>query len=226
MMFDPEVTTVHTLNLRFTDGMDNYTDLDGLEWKDVRSMVVGGLEDRVYSGHPEVYNITIDGEPLTTVTYSVPGTYGFSIEGNYEYNTIGVQSVEFTLDKGQSAVTVDVPDDVAYDELPHGATVTVTAGDGDLTVTYIKVGTDVVLTEAPTEPGVYVVVVEVAETDYYYGYEGSFGPYEIYATTTGVEELTVSTQDNGAWYTIDGRRVVAPVERGIYIHNGKKYIVK
>ena len=39
-------------------------------------------------------------------------------------------------------------------------------------------------------------------------------------------ELNLDT-DNGAWYTIDGRRLNAePTAKGVYIHNGQKMIIK
>ena len=70
------------------------------------------------------------------------------------------------------------------------------------------------------------MIVEVPETDYYYGLEAdSYGQFQIYRKSTAVEELTIN-EDNGAWYTIEGIRVNAPSQRGIYIHNGKKYVVK
>ena len=226
MYFDPDITDTHTLKLRFTNGLGSYADLEGLEWEDVRSVDVGGLNDRVYSGQPEVYIVTLNGVPYTTLTYTVPGDYDFTITGVYEANTIGIQTVDFTLDKGVPQVTVVVPDDVEFDNNAHGATVTVVAG-GDATVTYVNAATGEILTEAPSAIGIYLVVVEVAENDYYYGMEPTvYGQFEIYATETGVNELTVVGEDNGAWYTIDGRRVVAPIAPGLYIHNGKKYIVK
>ena len=43
---------------------------------------------------------------------------------------------------------------------------------------------------------------------------------------TAVDEISVNNEENGAWYTIDGRRISAPSQPGIYIRNGKKYIVK
>lgn len=42
--------------------------------------------------------------------------------------------------------------------------------------------------------------------------------------TTGIDTVTTNTTD-GAYYTIDGRRVENP-QSGLYIHNGKKVIVK
>ena len=231
MEFNSDITDLHTLELRFTLGMGNYTDLDGLEWEDVRSIDLSVAPgEHVYNGEPQIFNVTVGGVIDYTLgengEYINAGEYPWGIYGVYEMNTIGVNEVILFVDKAASAVTVDPLEDVEWDGNPHGANVTVIAGDGELTVTYIKVGTDIVLTEAPTDEGVYMVVVNVAGTNNYYGYENSYGPYEIYGTTTGVEELTINTEGNGAWYTIDGRRVVAPAQPGLYIHNGKKYIVK
>ena len=109
----------------------------------------------------------------------------------------------------------------------HGATVTVITGDGEVTVTYVNVATGAQSTEAPTEVGQYAVIVEMAETANYEGIPAtSYGQFEIYDKHTGVEEISIASEDKGAWYTIDGRRVAAPTQRGLYIHNGKKVIVK
>ena len=49
-----------------------------------------------------------------------------------------------------------------------------------------------------------------------------------YQTTSGIETITTHTQtNNNAWYTLDGRRLITePTQKGLYIHNGKKIIVK
>ena len=147
MFFDPEVTDVHTLQLRFTDGLGNYVNLNGLEWVDVRSYTV---EDVIptfpYDGSPKTFEVIVNGEPVLIGgdgQYVNPGTYTVVVaEGEYDENTIGMLTITFAIEN-----------------------------------------------------------------------------------TTGVEEITVVKED-GAWYTIDGHRVVAPTAPGIYIHNGKKYIVK
>jgi uncharacterized protein YlzI (FlbEa/FlbD family) len=42
-----------------------------------------------------------------------------------------------------------------------------------------------------------------------------------------VETITVDGNDEGKWYSLDGRQLQQqPVEKGIYLKNGKKYIVK
>ena len=227
MMFDENERELHTLELRFTLGMGNYTEIPGLEWEDVRSfeLTVDDAE-RVYNGEPQTFTITVGGLIDYEVQYTDAGEYTFGIYGDYYMETIGKNEVTLTIDKAQSAVNVVLPEDAEYDELPHAATVTVTAGDGALTVTYIKVGATAGSEQAPTEVGVYYVIVEVAETQNYEGFEGTYGPFEIYDTETAVNELSIVTEDNAAWYTVDGRRVAAPTAPGLYIHNGKKYIVK
>jgi hypothetical protein len=46
---------------------------------------------------------------------------------------------------------------------------------------------------------------------------------EIISTT----DFTDYTDYAGAWYTLDGRKLDAkPTKRGVYIHHGKKIVVK
>ena len=92
----------------------------------------------------------------------------------------------------------------------------------------MNMGTGEILTTAPTDIGIYAVIVTVSDGQYYYGIpETIYGEFAIYSgESTSVSEINAATQDNGAWYTIDGRRVAAPTQPGIYIHNGRKYIVK
>ena len=42
---------------------------------------------------------------------------------------------------------------------------------------------------------------------------------------TGIENVKNATVEDGAWYTISGQRVAQPT-KGLYIHNGKKVIIK
>lgn len=45
--------------------------------------------------------------------------------------------------------------------------------------------------------------------------------------TTGINGVsTIKAEDQDAWYTISGVRVSKPTQHGVYIHNGKKYIVR
>lgn len=44
---------------------------------------------------------------------------------------------------------------------------------------------------------------------------------------TGVDNITIDRQDNGAWYTLDGRQLTKkPATKGLYIHSGRKVAIK
>ncbi len=43
--------------------------------------------------------------------------------------------------------------------------------------------------------------------------------------TTAIQGVTTATTADDAWYTLQGVRVAQPT-RGLYIHNGKKVVVK
>jgi hypothetical protein len=43
--------------------------------------------------------------------------------------------------------------------------------------------------------------------------------------STGIQTLNAETQTEGAWYTLQGVRVAQPT-KGVFIHNGKKVVVK
>ena len=45
--------------------------------------------------------------------------------------------------------------------------------------------------------------------------------------TTGIEPLSISPEGESAWYSIDGRKLQSkPTTKGMYIHNGRKEVVK
>ena len=50
--------------------------------------------------------------------------------------------------------------------------------------------------------------------------------FDFNGTTTAIDDVTVSGMEDGAWYTISGLRVNRPAAKGVYIHNGRKVIVK
>lgn len=43
---------------------------------------------------------------------------------------------------------------------------------------------------------------------------------------TAIKSVDAVKADGDAWYTINGQRISTPTEKGIYIHNGKKVVVK
>lgn len=50
--------------------------------------------------------------------------------------------------------------------------------------------------------------------------------FDFNGTTTAIDKVTVSGMEDGAWYTISGIRINRPAAKGVYIHNGRKVIVK
>lgn len=50
--------------------------------------------------------------------------------------------------------------------------------------------------------------------------------FDFNGTTTAIDNVTVSGMEDGTWYTISGIRVNRPAAKGVYIHNGRKVIVK
>ena len=43
---------------------------------------------------------------------------------------------------------------------------------------------------------------------------------------TAIERVNAAKIDNAAWYTINGQRVDRPTQKGLYIHNGHKVVIK
>ena len=43
---------------------------------------------------------------------------------------------------------------------------------------------------------------------------------------TGISEASTDSRHDGSWYTIEGRRIAQPTEKGIYIHGNRKVVVK
>ena len=142
------------------------------------------------------------------------------------YGTDDNFNIIVNIDKAPCQYEVILPfEKIEYDGEAHGATVIVPEGSGDVTIIYENAISGERTTEEPVEPGLYDVYIIITEGEYYYGIdETNVGQFEITAPETAVEELSTSTMDNGAWYTIDGRRVAAPTN-GVYIHNGKKYVI-
>ena len=50
--------------------------------------------------------------------------------------------------------------------------------------------------------------------------------FDFNGTTTAIDNVTISGMEDGTWYTISGLRVNRPAAKGVYIHNGRKVIVK
>ena len=47
-----------------------------------------------------------------------------------------------------------------------------------------------------------------------------------YSEDSGITAASLTSLSQSKWYTLDGRRVVNPTRKGIYIYNGRKVVVK
>lgn len=43
---------------------------------------------------------------------------------------------------------------------------------------------------------------------------------------TGISTIGLTEEDNDAWYNLNGQRIDTPTRKGLFIHNGKKVVVK
>ena len=200
-------------------------------------------EDCVYDGEAHAATVVlVKGDGVLTVTYVkntrdgeastdapvVPGTYSVVVKVTETDHYYGLEETigSFTIDKAPCVYEVIVPESVEHDGEGHPATVIVTQG-GEPIVTYLNTVSDKISADDPVDIGEYYVIVEIPETDLYYGLPSTmFGPFEIYDGATSLQEMNAAREGDNAWYTIQGIRVPAPTAPGIYIHNGKKYIVK
>ena len=46
--------------------------------------------------------------------------------------------------------------------------------------------------------------------------------------TSGINSITADKlqKSEGAWYSVNGQRIAKPTQKGLYIHNGKKVVIK
>ena len=60
-------------------------------------------------------------------------------------------------------------------------------------------------------------------------YGQTAGVQIVKSNDTAISSLkvqTATTATEGSYYNISGVRVAAPAKKGIYIHNGRKFVVK
>lgn len=103
--------------------------------------------------------------------------------------------------------------------------------NGETTCTFTKEPTFIikdkdgnVVTSFTTE-GLYHVYVDGAEAkNYEFDCEGGY--VMVYKDAAGIEEVNSEETDNEPYYTLGGVKVMKPAKGGIYIHKGKKVIIK
>ena len=188
------------------------------------------LEEAYGSGAVAKYlsNVTTDGAAATL--HFTPEEKG-GIEANKAY--LLYLTADVTEAKTFSGVTLQ----------PAGTcTTTVRADNGDdytfqgilaptkLTTTDTQyflnsAGTDFVLpinnTNAMKATRAYITVPAASGSA-----QGRQYSFDFNGTTTAIDNVNVSGMEDGAWYTISGIRINRPAAKGVYIHNGRKVIVK
>jgi len=51
----------------------------------------------------------------------------------------------------------------------------------------------------------------------------------IFAETTGIKDNnreTITNNRDGQWFTLGGQRIDKPTRKGLYIHNGRKVVIR
>ena len=188
------------------------------------------LEEAYGSGAVAKYlsDVTTDG---AAVTLHFAPENGGGIEANKAY--LLYLTADVTEAKTFSGVTLQPAGD---------CTTTVTAADGgDYTFQGILApttlatndtqyflnsdGTAFVLPRADSSPmkatRAYIIVPTPAGSA-----QGRQYSFDFNGTTTAIDNVNVSGMEDGAWYTISGIRINRPAAKGVYIHNGRKVIVK
>ena len=213
--FNPDVADIHTLKLRIVDNQGNDTYLTDLnkEWEDVRSIdLTANPETQYYDGTPKTFVVSIGGAIDYTLgengEYVEPGTYDFSIYGDYDMETIGINTVEFSIVRRQAGLNVQVPEDCVYDGEEHPATATCD-GDGTVIITY-KDAEGNISADAPVMPGTYEVFVEVTDGETTDGIENaSYGSFTISKKEPALvvvvpEDCVYDGEEHPATVTYDG----------------------
>ena len=144
--------------------------------------------------------ITLHEIPANTVIPAGTGILVKAQAGNHDF--IVTSKEEATLDNDLKTATTDVPSD--------GATffALTTLNNG-------KVGFAVVAKDVKIPAGKAYLKVPAATTAKFFGLDGE---------ATGINSVKTAKAD-GAYYTLEGVKTTKPV-KGIYIHNGKKIVVK
>ena len=170
----------------------------------------------VYNGQPFTPNWQFTNTNYANLEYDkdytlswnnniLPGTGTLTVTGKNNYT--GTLSAEISIDKAQLTdhlFTLTLPnEDITYDGLSHGASVTKTDGVGDATISYLKAGDTEAVTTQPFEAGNYAIYLEFADGALYYGREraqvGTFTIYEFNAEEWAVLQTVLPQLTEMGW---------------------------
>lgn len=159
----------------------------------------------------------------------LPGTAILTITGKNNYT--GTLSASFFIDKAQLAddlfILVLPEEDITYDEQAHGASITISEGVGEATITYLKQGESESTPMKPTEAGLYTIYLEIADGSLYYGRAlaqvGSFAIYQFNADEWAkLQTILPQLKEMGwsePWDASQGMKSVSSIQ-GLIIEKG------
>lgn len=202
----------------------------------------GLLSDGIISGtlHPQ---IKIDREWTTycaTESFDVPEGIDAYVVKSYEEGVVTLQKVT-TINAGQGLLLKPAEVGTFYDatlcastpayetNLLRGVTsaTDITATDGDYTnFIFTKVGDEIGFypTNAGTIPA-YKAYLQIPTASLPSGAPSRLS-IAIDDETTSVERVKTNTEKDSNWYTLSGVQAKQPTKSGVYIHQGKKVIIK
>lgn len=178
------------------------------------------------------FDITVDADEWRTIVSAANATLPSGLKAYY------VTEVENGTNGRKAVLTEATAIKANTPYLLNGAagTYTLTVADEATAPT----GNKLQISDETTSDGVYVLAKKSSGLGFYRWAGGKLGAGRVYlpatsdapdfigfdSTTTGLKNLTpaIST-DEGAIYDLQGRKVAQPT-KGLYIINGKKYVVK
>jgi hypothetical protein len=154
-------------------------------------------------------------QPAHEIVYqNLAGTWSQFQEITTEYSND--VPVKITIETGVMGMSMTVVTELEYDDhnMPVKSTQTNSLMPSENVITtyvntYNADGLPTNIVTTTTAMGMAAVI----DTDYYW------------SATTGIAPIISSKQDNGKYYDLNGRRIANPAH-GLYIHNGRKVIVK
>lgn len=160
----------------------------------------------------------------------LPGIGSLTVSGINNYT--GSLAATFNINKAlltESLYSLTLPaEDITYDELSHGASITTAEGVGEATFSYMRQGDTEPTTTLPSEAGDYTVYLEFADGTFYYGMEriqvGSFSIYQFSAEEWAIlQTILPQLSEMGwsqPWDVSQGMKSVSSLH-GLTIEKGK-----
>lgn len=175
-------------------------------------------EGAALEGTPE---ISCEATPTSPV-----GTYPIVIKKGSitNYNVSYVDGV-LTIEKAPLTITAKSYTITQGDNLPVFEAEYDGFVDGETSAVLTKLPVFNTIATSESEPNTYEITVSGAEAQ---NYEITYvkGTLTIEAKASGISLVSADEDSKDKWYTLDGVQLERPTKKGIYIRNGKKFVVK